>query len=110
METLNKIQLIGRVIKTTNIIHKDGNRWIYAWLDTELQLNTKSIIKLRGYGSHADLLSKEYMIGATLYVEGRINYNYTNDTTEIHIKSLSIISYSKQKINAVKDAFNNFLN
>lgn len=108
METLNKVQLIGRLMKTSKLIQKNGRKWIYAWLDTNLHDIETKAMKIKAYNNQADLLCNDYMIGATLYIEGKLAYY--DDTIEIDTQNISCLSYSRKKQNAVKDAFNSLNN
>lgn len=95
METLNKVQLIGRLMKTSKLIRMNNNKWIYAWIDTNIKEHETKAIKIRAFENQAELLNNYYMIGATLYIEGKLAYR--NDITEIHAQIISIIHTSSQK-------------
>lgn len=108
MEILNKVQIIGRVMKTSSLIERNGSKWIYVWLDTNLQNNETKSIKIKAFNSHAVLLNNDYMVGSTIYTEGKVAYY--NDNTEIQAQYISVINYSTKKQNAVKDAFDKLTN
>ena len=96
MDTLNKVELIGRVIKVSKLVNSktSNHRWAYAWLDLQRKPGESNIVKIRAWNGIADLLINDYAIGSLIYFEGHLTY--LDDKTEVHCDKLEILSYPQK--------------
>lgn len=96
MDTLNKVELIGRVIKVSKLVNSktSNHRWAYAWLDLQRKPGESNIVKIRTWNGIADLLINDYALGSLIYFEGHLTYH--DDETEVHCDKLEILSYPQK--------------
>lgn len=113
MDTLNKVELIGRVIKVSKLVNSktSNHRWVYTWLDLQRRPGESNIVKIRAWNGIADLLINDYALGSLIYFEGHLSYT-KDDKTEVQCDKLEILYYPQipdklsNTIEQVKNTFN----